>query len=128
MPLAKMSQGAKRPRTVEGTTGNSPYHDKVATEGFSSAFYTTCFGFRKGWRLLHFFAVNELHWKSITFSGAVTYSQSEMSIQPLSRPGTAKGLFCLAASGGMALACRVCERDFCFLGDASCSTPRYLCT
>ena len=29
---------------MEGTTGNSPYHDKVATEGFSSAFYTTSFG------------------------------------------------------------------------------------
>ena len=68
---------------MEGTTGNSPYHDKVATEGLSSAFYTTSFGFRKGWRLLHFFTVNELHWKSITFSGAVTYSQNEMSIQPL---------------------------------------------
>jgi hypothetical protein len=25
-----------------------------------------------GWRLLHFFIVNELLWKSITFSGAVT--------------------------------------------------------
>ena len=50
---------------MEGTTGNSPYHDKVATEGFSSAFYTTSFGFRKGWRLLHFFTVNELLWKKL---------------------------------------------------------------
>jgi hypothetical protein len=63
--------------------GIRPTTITVATEGFSSAFYTTCFGFRKGWRLLHFFTVNELLWKNITFSRAVTYSQNELSIQPL---------------------------------------------
>jgi hypothetical protein len=36
-----------------------------------------------GWRLLHFLIVNELLWKSITFSRAATYSQNEMPIQPL---------------------------------------------
>jgi hypothetical protein len=32
---------------------------------------------------LHFFTVNKLYWIIVTFSRAVTYSQSEMSIQPL---------------------------------------------
>jgi hypothetical protein len=42
---------------------------QLATEGFSSTFYTTIV---LGWRLLHFFIVNEptleLLWKSINFS------------------------------------------------------------
>jgi hypothetical protein len=42
---------------------------RIATEGFSSAFYTTSFGFRKGWRLLHFFTINELHWKRLLSVG-----------------------------------------------------------
>ena len=59
--------------------GIRPTTITVATEGFSSAFYTTSFGLEAP-TLLH---RQRAPLEEITFSGAVTYSQNEMSIQPL---------------------------------------------
>ena len=70
---------------MEERLGILPYHDQGCKRASTVVRFTPLVlaSEMAGGSRLHFFTVNKLYWIIVTFSRAVTYSQNEMSIQPL---------------------------------------------